>query len=70
MKFRNTQPLEEATPVVPETAATIEPDERRVTGTGGDRSAPPTEAPDTDDAQDTPATETYPQAPAGSAGHP
>ncbi len=76
MELRDTQPLEDATPVVPETAGTIPSEERRVaTGegrnrSGRDRPAPSREAPGTGAGDQTPTTETYPHAPAGSAGHP
>jgi hypothetical protein len=69
MKITGTQPLEEATPVVPETQATVEAQETPApatpTATDGDRhqtdrhDRPPDEP---DDA--------YPEPPAGSGGHP
>jgi hypothetical protein len=75
MKTSETQPLEETTPVVPETAATAAPEDdrpqSRTTAAGRDDDAPTDDAP-TDDApsDDEPSEDHYPPAPAGSAGHP
>ncbi len=69
MEFKNTQPLEEATPVVPETAGTIAPDEHREPAARGDEvPAEPPAAPAPDVEADD--TDTYPETPDGSAGHP
>ncbi len=71
MKTSETQPLEEPTPVVPETVATTDQEGERSRGRTA-ASGPAPDPPRDDDrpSDDEPSERHYPPAPAGSAGHP
>jgi hypothetical protein len=71
MKTSETQPLEETTPVVPETAATAaQEDDRSQSRTTASGPAPTLTRDDDRPTDDEPSERHYPPAPAGSAGHP
>lgn len=73
MKITETQPLEDATPVVPETTATVEGEAGREQPpkepTAGRPGGAPEESESVDPSEE-PSARHYPAAPAGSAGHP